>query len=172
MEKDQTILENLKHGLEIPILHFDAMQSYRVAPLEMDNSFWIMFSDGYLDVFVMKDCPKLSLSMLMSSVSKGDGYLDVVVMKDCPKLSLAMLMSSMNKGGHVRSPHILYLKVKAFVLEPGPLADDPNKEGIIDVDGEVLARDGRNIKEWGKRSTWQRKESSICQGQSLGCRAS
>lgn len=31
-------------------------------------------------------------------------------------------------------------QVKAFALEPGPRADDPNKEGIIDVDGEVLAR--------------------------------
>lgn len=32
------------------------------------------------------------------------------------------------------------LQVKAFVLEPGPRADDATKEGIIDVDGEVLAR--------------------------------
>lgn len=32
------------------------------------------------------------------------------------------------------------LQVKAFVLEPGPRADDPTREGIIDTDGEVLAR--------------------------------
>lgn len=32
------------------------------------------------------------------------------------------------------------LQVKAFVLEPGTQLDDPSKEGIIDVDGEVLAR--------------------------------
>ncbi|XP_009794880.1 sphingosine kinase 1 [Nicotiana tabacum] len=70
----------------------------------------------------------------------ADGYLDLVVMKDCSKLSLLALMSDLNKGGHVRSPHVLYLKVKAFVLEPGPRSDDPNKEGIIDADGEVLAR--------------------------------
>ncbi|XP_055827487.1 sphingosine kinase 1-like isoform X2 [Solanum dulcamara] len=31
-------------------------------------------------------------------------------------------------------------KVKSFVLEPGTQLDDPSKEGIIDVDGEVLAR--------------------------------
>lgn len=31
-------------------------------------------------------------------------------------------------------------QVKAFILEPGPRADDPTKGGIIDVDGEVLAR--------------------------------
>ena len=30
--------------------------------------------------------------------------------------------------------------MKAFILEPGPRLDDQGKEGIIDVDGEVLAR--------------------------------
>lgn len=30
--------------------------------------------------------------------------------------------------------------MKAFVLEPGSRIDDATKEGIIDVDGEVLAR--------------------------------
>lgn len=32
------------------------------------------------------------------------------------------------------------LQVKAFILQPGPRSDDPTKAGIIDVDGEVLAR--------------------------------
>lgn len=31
-------------------------------------------------------------------------------------------------------------QVKAFILEPGPRVEQPDKEGIIDVDGEVLAR--------------------------------
>ncbi|XP_070041910.1 sphingosine kinase 1-like isoform X1 [Nicotiana tomentosiformis] len=70
----------------------------------------------------------------------SDGYLDLVVIKDCPKLTLLSLMTELNKGGHVRSPYVLYFKVKAFVLEPGSRLDDPSKEGIIDVDGEVLAR--------------------------------
>lgn len=30
--------------------------------------------------------------------------------------------------------------MKAFILQPGPRTDDPTKAGIIDVDGEVLAR--------------------------------
>lgn len=30
--------------------------------------------------------------------------------------------------------------MKAFVLRPGPRTDDETKGGIIDVDGEVLAR--------------------------------
>lgn len=32
------------------------------------------------------------------------------------------------------------LQVKAFILEPGTRTNDPTKEGIIDSDGEVLAR--------------------------------
>lgn len=31
-------------------------------------------------------------------------------------------------------------QVKEFVLEPGPRAEDPSKDGIIDIDGEVVAR--------------------------------
>ncbi|KAH0685253.1 hypothetical protein KY290_016522 [Solanum tuberosum] len=70
----------------------------------------------------------------------SDGYLDLVMIKDCPKLTLLSLMTELSKGGHVKSPHVLYFKVKAFVLEPGTQLDDGSKEGIIDVDGEVLAR--------------------------------
>lgn len=30
--------------------------------------------------------------------------------------------------------------MKAFILEPGTRVEDPTKEGIIDSDGEVVAR--------------------------------
>ncbi|XP_071689649.1 sphingosine kinase 2-like isoform X2 [Rutidosis leptorrhynchoides] len=69
-----------------------------------------------------------------------DGYIDLIVMRDCPKLALVSLMSEMNNGKHVRSPHVVYIKVKAVVLEPGSRTNDSTKEGIIDSDGEVLAR--------------------------------
>ncbi|KAL7098821.1 hypothetical protein ACP275_09G042900 [Erythranthe tilingii] len=70
----------------------------------------------------------------------SDGCLDLIMIKDCPKLSLLMLMNGLNDGSHVKSPHVSYLKVKAFILQPGPRVDDQAKAGIIDVDGEVLAR--------------------------------
>lgn len=38
------------------------------------------------------------------------------------------------------------LKVKAFVLEPGARIDEEDKEGIIDSDGEVLARGRKSYK--------------------------
>ncbi|GFQ01821.1 sphingosine kinase 1 [Phtheirospermum japonicum] len=70
----------------------------------------------------------------------SDGYLDLIMIKDCPKLSLLKLMTELNSGEHVKFPFVSYLKVKAFVLQPGPRTSDPTKGGIIDVDGEVLAR--------------------------------
>ncbi|KAJ0682166.1 putative sphingosine kinase [Helianthus annuus] len=69
-----------------------------------------------------------------------DGYLDLIVMRQCPKLALISLMSKLNNGGHVKSPYVVYIKVKAVILEPGPRAGGSTKEGIIDSDGEVLAR--------------------------------
>ncbi|KAL1560170.1 sphingosine kinase [Salvia divinorum] len=70
----------------------------------------------------------------------SDGCLDLIMIKETPKLPLLKLMTELNSGGHVKSPHVSYLKVKAFILQPGPRTDDPTKAGIIDVDGEVLAR--------------------------------
>ncbi|KAG9149691.1 hypothetical protein Leryth_012414 [Lithospermum erythrorhizon] len=69
----------------------------------------------------------------------SDGCLDLILMKDCSRLALLSLMTELNNGGHVKSPHVIYIKVKAFILEPGPRSDNSAKEGIIDVDGEVLA---------------------------------
>ncbi|PHT34751.1 hypothetical protein CQW23_26551 [Capsicum baccatum] len=40
----------------------------------------------------------------------SDGYLDLVVIKECPKLTLLSLMTELNKSVHVKSPHILYFK--------------------------------------------------------------
>uniref|UniRef100_A0A2P2JMX6 Diacylglycerol kinase family protein n=1 Tax=Rhizophora mucronata TaxID=61149 RepID=A0A2P2JMX6_RHIMU len=70
----------------------------------------------------------------------SDGCLDLIFVKDCTRLSLLALMTELSNGGHVKSPAVEYLKVKAFVLEPGQCSGDPTKGGIIDVDGEVLAR--------------------------------
>ncbi|KAD4982355.1 hypothetical protein R6Q59_001953 [Mikania micrantha] len=69
-----------------------------------------------------------------------DGYLDLIVLRQCPKLALISLMSKVNNGDHVKSPYILYFKAKAVILEPGTRTDGSTKEGIIDSDGEVLAR--------------------------------
>lgn len=41
---------------------------------------------------------------------------------------------------HLNNAILFCVQVKAFILQPGPRTDDPTKAGIIDVDGEVLAR--------------------------------
>ncbi|KAI4299290.1 hypothetical protein L6164_032762 [Bauhinia variegata] len=70
----------------------------------------------------------------------SDGCIDLVIMVSCPKLKLLSMMTELENGGHVKSPYVRYLKVKAFVLEPGTRFGDQGREGIIDCDGEVLAR--------------------------------
>ncbi|ESQ55222.1 hypothetical protein EUTSA_v10025046mg [Eutrema salsugineum] len=76
----------------------------------------------------------------------SDGFLDLIVVRNCPKLALLSLMTKLSDGTHVQSPYVAYLKVKAFVLEPGARIDELDKEGIIDSDGEVLARGRRSYK--------------------------
>ncbi|ERN03460.1 sphingosine kinase 2 isoform X1 [Amborella trichopoda] len=70
----------------------------------------------------------------------SDGYLDLILVKDCPRAALVAMLTKMKDGGHVKSEHVLYIKVKAFCLEPGQRVAEPEKGGIIDSDGEVLAR--------------------------------
>ncbi|XP_074557627.1 sphingosine kinase 1-like [Curcuma longa] len=69
----------------------------------------------------------------------SDGYLDVVILKDCPKSAILGMMLNMSDGSYVKSPYIMYLKVKALRLEPGKRIGHDAKGGIIDCDGEVLA---------------------------------
>ncbi|CAL9071489.1 unnamed protein product [Musa textilis] len=70
----------------------------------------------------------------------SDGCLDVIIVRNCPRSALLGMMLKMSDGSHVTSPHVMYLKVKAFRLEPGTRVGHPTKGGIIDSDGEVIAR--------------------------------
>ncbi|KAG0497117.1 hypothetical protein HPP92_001808 [Vanilla planifolia] len=70
----------------------------------------------------------------------SDGFLDLALIKDCPKSALVSISMKIRDGTHVNSPYVIYLKVKAFKLFPGNRVDEPKKGGIVDVDGEVIAR--------------------------------
>ncbi|KAJ8497591.1 hypothetical protein OPV22_008143 [Ensete ventricosum] len=70
----------------------------------------------------------------------SDGCLDVIIVRNCPKSALLGMMLKMSDGSYVTSPYVMYLKVKAFQLEPGKRVGHPTKGGIIDSDGEVIAR--------------------------------
>ncbi|VFQ88998.1 unnamed protein product [Cuscuta campestris] len=110
------------------------------------NSNWRKIDGPFISVWLHNVPWGAEHTMAAPDAHFSDGYLDLVLIKDCPKLALLSLLSELNNGGHVKSPHVLYIKVKAFVLEPGSVVDDPSKGGIIDVDGEVLARGRRTYK--------------------------
>ncbi|XP_028097028.1 sphingosine kinase 1-like isoform X1 [Camellia sinensis] len=44
----------------------------------------------------------------------SDGYLDLIIIRSCPKCALLSLMTELNNGNHVKSPHVLYLKVSSW----------------------------------------------------------
>ncbi|KAK3125376.1 hypothetical protein QOZ80_7BG0604030 [Eleusine coracana subsp. coracana] len=70
----------------------------------------------------------------------SDGYLDAAIIKDCPRWDVLGLMFQMKDGAYIESPYVEYFKVKAIRIEPGMRVGSSNKGGIIDSDGEVLAR--------------------------------
>nr|TKW35302.1 hypothetical protein SEVIR_2G364000v2 [Setaria viridis] len=70
----------------------------------------------------------------------ADGYLDAAIIRDCPRWDVLGLMFQMKDGAYVNSPYVEYFKVKAIQIEPGLRVGSSNKGGIIDSDGEVIAR--------------------------------
>jgi len=66
--------------------------------------------------------------------------MDAIILRDCPKADLLALLMKMSDGSYVKSPYVTYLKVRSFKLSPGQLVENPKRGGIIDVDGEVIAR--------------------------------
>lgn len=42
----------------------------------------------------------------------SDGYLDVIILKDCPRSAILGMMLNMSDGSYVKSPYIMYLKVR------------------------------------------------------------
>ncbi|KAK0578307.1 hypothetical protein LWI29_008386 [Acer saccharum] len=113
---------------------------YQAPDVDLENLAWRTINGPFISVW-LHNVPWGSEDTMAAPDAKfSDGYLDLIIMKDSPRLSLLAMMSKLNNGDHVKSPYVDYLKVKAFVMEPGPRIEDPTEEGIIDSDGEVLAR--------------------------------
>ncbi|XP_050214395.1 sphingosine kinase 1 isoform X2 [Mercurialis annua] len=102
--------------------------------VDLNNFDWRMISGPFVSVW------------LHNVPWGGEDVMAAPHAKDCPKLSLLAMMTGLKNGDHIKSPYVIYLKVKAFILEPGPRVDDPAKGGIIDVDGEVLCRGNGSYK--------------------------
>ena len=41
----------------------------------------------------------------------ADGYMDLIVMKECPKWTLLNLLLKVQTGGHIKSKYVEYIKV-------------------------------------------------------------
>ena len=54
------------------------------------------------------------LFFVLVDMQFSDGYLDLIIIRDCPKLPLLALMSELNKGNHIKSPYVMYFKVSSF----------------------------------------------------------
>ncbi|CAK9141793.1 unnamed protein product [Ilex paraguariensis] len=133
--------------------------------VDLENLNWRKIDGPFVSVWLHNVPWGGEDTMAAPNAEFSDGYLDLILIRDCPKFPLLTLMTELSNGGHVKSPHVLYLKVKAFILEPGPRADDLTKEGIIDADGEVLAR-GKGTYECNQKTlmTYDKLQITVDQG--------
>ncbi|XP_072988577.1 sphingosine kinase 2-like isoform X2 [Typha latifolia] len=114
--------------------------AYQGPLIEFEGSAWRSLDGPFISVWI-NNVPWVSEDAKLAPEAKfSDGYLDAVIIRECPKLALLSLMLKMSDGSYVKSPYVTYLKVKAFRLEPGQRVGSTNKGGIIDSDGEVIAR--------------------------------
>ncbi|KAJ7560569.1 hypothetical protein O6H91_04G135600 [Diphasiastrum complanatum] len=101
---------------------------------------WRVMSGEFILV-LLQNIPWATEDFLAAPSAKfSDGYLDLVVLRNCPKWALLKLVLQMQKGTHIKSKYVQYLKVKAFRMTPGARTKGSVQGGYIDVDGEVIAR--------------------------------
>ncbi|RDX77362.1 Sphingosine kinase 1, partial [Mucuna pruriens] len=113
---------------------------YEGPEIDLENLGWRVLNGPFISVWLHNVPWGAENTKAAPDAKFSDGYLDLIIVKNCAKLPLLSMMSDMNNGDHVKSPYVMYLKVKVLVLEPGRRLGDQEKEGIIDADGEVLAR--------------------------------
>ncbi|KAJ4782600.1 Sphingosine kinase 1 [Rhynchospora pubera] len=116
------------------------MHGYKGSSAEFEASKWRFVNGPFVTVWI-QNVPWASKDIMPAPQAKfSDGCLDLVIVKDCPKTVLLSLLLSIRDGSHVYSPFVTYLKVKALKLEPGQRVGDPTMGGIVDMDGELIAR--------------------------------
>nr|CAD1841188.1 unnamed protein product [Ananas comosus var. bracteatus] len=118
-------------------------QGYPGPQIDFQTTEWRALDGPFISVWI-NNVPWASENVMPAPDAKfSDGYLDAVIIRDCPKSALLDLMLKISDGSYVKSPYVMYLKVKAFRLEPGRRVGNPDKGGIVDSDGEVIARGDR-----------------------------
>ncbi|TVU34874.1 hypothetical protein EJB05_16729, partial [Eragrostis curvula] len=114
--------------------------SYQGPSVQFQSSDW-RFLDGPFIAVWINNVPWAAEDIMAAPEAKfSDGYMDAVIVRGCPRADLLGLLMKMSDGSYVKSPYVTYLKVRSFQLSPGQLVENPKRGGIIDVDGEVIAR--------------------------------
>ncbi|WVZ68577.1 hypothetical protein U9M48_017503 [Paspalum notatum var. saurae] len=128
-----SIIESLEQGKS-------RLSSYPGPLVELQASDWRSIDGPFVAVWV-NNVPWAAEDIMAAPEAKfSDGYMDAVILRDCPKADLLSLLMKMSNGSYIKSPYVTYLKVRSFQLSPGQLVENPKRGGIIDVDGEVIAR--------------------------------
>ncbi|GAB2211261.1 hypothetical protein Droror1_Dr00016554 [Drosera rotundifolia] len=164
-EKQDPSQQQLKFNIQSEEEPLIEEHRYHGPNIKLEKTKWLTVDGPFVSIW-LHNVPWGSESAKAAPDAKfSDGYLDLVLIRDCPKLALLALMTDLSNGNHVKSPHVLYLKVKSFILEPGPRTEDSTKGGIIDVDGEVLARGSGTYKcEQETLMSYNKLQISIHQG--------
>ncbi|KAJ3686929.1 hypothetical protein LUZ61_016093 [Rhynchospora tenuis] len=116
------------------------IHGYKGSSTEFEASKWRFINGPFVTVWI-QNAPWASKDIMAAPQAKfSDGCLDLLIVKDCPKTVLFSLLLSTRDGSHVYSPFVTYLGVKALKLEPGQRVGDRTMGGIIDMDGEAIAR--------------------------------
>lgn len=93
-----------------------------------------MESDGFM---LFSACNSTHISSDMYSAPYAhwsDGCWDIIIIRNASKGAVLKMFLSIEKGEHVRSPDVIYLKVRAFRLEP----DKGRVGSFLDIDGERM----------------------------------
>ena len=102
---------------------------------------WVVGADDAYVMVCAANATHISSDSKMAPLAHwSDGCWDLVVIKELPKMALAKMFLALESGEHLDSPHVSYIKVRAFRIDPDPLP--PGTESFLDVDGEKLPEYG------------------------------
>ncbi|KAM3384966.1 hypothetical protein ACQJBY_009111 [Aegilops geniculata] len=108
------------------------------------NLEWRSLKGPFVNVWISNIAFASEGVMIAPQAQFADGYLDAAIIKDCPWSVALGLLLRMKDGSYIESPYVEYFKVKALRIEPGLRVGSSTIGGIIDSDGEVLARGDRS----------------------------
>ncbi|TYI59274.1 hypothetical protein E1A91_D10G024900v1 [Gossypium mustelinum] len=89
---------------------------YLGSDVKLEDMHWRTISGPFVSVW-LHNVPWGSEDVMAAPNAKfSEGYLDLIMVKGLPKLALLSMMSNMNDGSHVESPYVTYIKVSSQMI--------------------------------------------------------